>query len=404
MPADRFISYAQNLEDVMLWRALHQAVPDTGRYIDIGASDPTALSVTRAFYDRGWRGLNVEPLPEVAEQLRLARPGDMVVQAAVAETAGTRRFHRVVAAGQTGLSTLDAAEAARHAGQGAAVEALDVPVTTLAELCRTFGDGPVHFLKIDVEGGEAAVLAGADFTLTRPWIVLLEATRPNSETASDHAWEPALLAAGYRFVWFDGLNRFYLAEEHAALARHFQVPPNVFDHYTQWNSALHATLAATEALAAARLALIQTLESEVEALTEKQATPPPAAEPEPEPAIILPAPAAPGLAAIRLPRVARRVLGLGWRGVRPLVRPLAWRARQFLIGPVLTEAAGLRAQQAHLQHRFDQGVGTAATADDGGLARAMERALLTLALQDGRDPAPPGLAPDPGLSNPEPPR
>ena len=96
MEQDRFVSYAQNLEDVMLWRALRGALDGPGFYIDVGASDPTALSVTRAFYERGWRGLNVEPLPDVVALLRAARPRDVTVEVAVAADAGTRVFHRVV--------------------------------------------------------------------------------------------------------------------------------------------------------------------------------------------------------------------------------------------------------------------------------------------------------------------
>ena len=49
----------------MLWRAFHDARP--GFYVDVGAADPDADSVTRAFYDRGWRGIDVEPLPEAVE-------------------------------------------------------------------------------------------------------------------------------------------------------------------------------------------------------------------------------------------------------------------------------------------------------------------------------------------------
>ena len=55
-----FISYAQNYEDVMLWRALQHV--ENGFYVDVGANDPTVDSVTKAFYDRGWRGLNIEPV------------------------------------------------------------------------------------------------------------------------------------------------------------------------------------------------------------------------------------------------------------------------------------------------------------------------------------------------------
>ena len=71
------VSYAQNFEDVMLWRVLADATP--GFYIDIGAQHPLVDSVSRAFYDQGWRGIHVEPTPEHAA-LIVKSPADRVDQ------------------------------------------------------------------------------------------------------------------------------------------------------------------------------------------------------------------------------------------------------------------------------------------------------------------------------------
>ena len=60
-----FISYAQNLEDVMLYRALKHV--KRGFYIDVGAFNPLSDSITKAFYDHGWRGINIEPITEFFE-------------------------------------------------------------------------------------------------------------------------------------------------------------------------------------------------------------------------------------------------------------------------------------------------------------------------------------------------
>ena len=59
-----FVSYAQNFEDIMLYRALKHV--QSGFYIDIGAYDPVIHSVSLAFYERGWRGIHVEPNPHYA--------------------------------------------------------------------------------------------------------------------------------------------------------------------------------------------------------------------------------------------------------------------------------------------------------------------------------------------------
>ena len=71
----------------MLYRALGDV--DRGVYIDIGAQDPDIDSVSKAFYERGWHGTHIEPVPEYAERLRVARPGDTIVEAAASNEIGT---------------------------------------------------------------------------------------------------------------------------------------------------------------------------------------------------------------------------------------------------------------------------------------------------------------------------
>ena len=62
------ISFAQNCEDVILWRALKHV--KKGCYIDIGAWDPVVDSVSMFFYTQGWRGIHAEPNPFYAKKLR----------------------------------------------------------------------------------------------------------------------------------------------------------------------------------------------------------------------------------------------------------------------------------------------------------------------------------------------
>lgn len=226
-----FISYAQNFEDVMLWRALHGI--GVGRYLDVGAGEPEADSVTRAFYERGWHGVNVEPLPGPFARLQASRPRDVNLNLAVGAAPGEVTFH--VVGEETGLSTLDPALAECHRAAGWQTQETRVRVTTLAEICTAHVDGDLHFLKVDAEGAELDVLRGADFTRWRPWIVLVEALDPVGLRPQHEGWEREVLEpSGYRFAWFDGLNRFYLAaEREAELAGAFQVPPNLFDGFVR---------------------------------------------------------------------------------------------------------------------------------------------------------------------------
>src|SRR5665811_1404967 len=97
-----FISYAQNLEDVMLWRVLKHI--DQGYYIDIGAAWPNEHSITKAFYDHGWHGINVEPNPVFFHQLEESRPRDQNLCLAVSDSEGSMVMNFLEG---TGLSTLN---------------------------------------------------------------------------------------------------------------------------------------------------------------------------------------------------------------------------------------------------------------------------------------------------------
>ena len=120
-----------------------------------------------------------------------------------------------------GLSTtVEAhARAARDANSARRSQAMTMPVTTLAALCERHAPGEIDFLKIDVEGAERDVLAGGDWQRFRPKVVVLEALAPVTLAPAWEAWEPLLTGNGYRFAFFDSLNRYYVADEHRRAGR-----------------------------------------------------------------------------------------------------------------------------------------------------------------------------------------
>jgi hypothetical protein len=108
------VSYAQNFEDVMLHRALKHV--GRGHYVDVGASHPTIDSVSRAFHLLGWSGVHIEPLPDHAAALRRERPGDIVIEAAVADRKGAVTLFDV--GHGAGISTCSPDLAKRHRSGG----------------------------------------------------------------------------------------------------------------------------------------------------------------------------------------------------------------------------------------------------------------------------------------------
>lgn len=218
-----FTSYAQNFEDVMLWRTLKLFGP--GLYIDIGANHPTIDSVTRSLYERGWRGINIEPVLHYHQALSLARPEDINLCVAVGDTEGELTFFE---SEETGLSTLSREMAELHRAEGNDFVERAVKVRTLSSICEEHlsADMPWQFLKIDVEGFEEQVLRGMDFRRWRPWVILIE-----SGYHTDPHWTHLILDAGYRFALCDGINRYYVAEERACLLVPLALPPNLIDDF-----------------------------------------------------------------------------------------------------------------------------------------------------------------------------
>jgi FkbM family methyltransferase len=220
-------SYAQNFEDVMLWRALGHI--ENGFYIDIGAQDPVVDSVSLAFHEHGWKGIHVEPTPHYAQLLREQRLGDIVIETAVGDGPEVLTFFEIP---DTGISTADAQIAEQHRKRGFEIREITVPCVRLSSIFKGLENQELHWMKVDVEGFELSTLKSWGKSLVRPWVVVVESTLPLTQIESHARWEPLLLRRGYTPVYFDGLNRYYVSGEHLDLKKAFCAPPNVFDNFS----------------------------------------------------------------------------------------------------------------------------------------------------------------------------
>ena len=224
------ISYAQNFEDVMLNRVFRGR--SSGFYVDVGAMDPTDGSVTKEFYDRGWSGMNIEPDLRFHTKLISERVRDVNLSTAVGETDEVRPIYFFES---QGISTFNTRFRDYFAERGFSWTEVDCEVTTLAEVCTKHVSGPIDFLKIDAEGWEGPIVRGGDWSRFRPTVLVIEATQPYSHTPAWHEWEPFIThECGYVFVYFDGLNRFFVRQEDRDLGSLFAYPPNVLDDFQSY--------------------------------------------------------------------------------------------------------------------------------------------------------------------------
>jgi FkbM family methyltransferase len=250
------ISFAQNFEDVMLWRIFRDQ--PNGFYVDVGAADPVRNSVTKWFYDLGWSGINIEPHPEFFKALQLQRARDTNLNCGVGAAKGEASFAELPL---REWSSFDGNARSEAVARGETIVERITPILSLNDIFEHHGGGrTIDFLKIDVEGWERQVLSGLDLLRHRPTVLLIEATHQGSPEPNSADWEQILTVANYCPIYFDGLNKFYVPRDKIELARHFAVPPNVFDAFTLADvHTLTAMLKTVQAESEIRLEQIHTL-------------------------------------------------------------------------------------------------------------------------------------------------
>ncbi len=221
------ISYAQNAEDVVLWRVF--ANVENGFYVDVGAWHPQSESVTKCFYDQGWSGINIEPQAEKIPAFAEHRTRDINLQVAVSDKPGSMSLwipsYSALATGDPSLLSESIPDYGNPVEQ-------TVPCRTLDSILDEHAASKeISFLKVDVEGFEDKVLRSINLRQHRPIVLVVEATCPHTNEPKWHAWEPRLTSHGYTFALFDGLNRFYLRSESSELLKLLSVPANCLDGF-----------------------------------------------------------------------------------------------------------------------------------------------------------------------------
>lgn len=215
----RFESYAQEFEDLILYCALKDVTGGgaDGFYIDVGANDPTEISVTKFFYDHGWHGINIEPLPDKCALLIEQRPRDINLCVGLGKETG-----KINLIGDNTGATFsnEVAEDWKFPAKRRLKKIL-----TLSEVHERYCDPKqdIHFCKIDVEGFEREVLEGIkDWKKFRPWIFAIESTLPGTAIPCHDKWEDILLKNDYTLAFNFGINRYYIDIEREYLMQGFQ--------------------------------------------------------------------------------------------------------------------------------------------------------------------------------------
>jgi FkbM family methyltransferase len=144
--------------------------PRGGTAVDVGAwYGPWTAALSRL----AGRVVSIEPNPELARLVRAAFPAATVVEAAASDRDGTAQLWLPPGGrGAEGTASLERGRA-RSAGAGEAEHRSGRSIAVRRVTLDGLGLTGVRLIKMDVEGHEAAVLRGAEQTITRDSPVLL---------------------------------------------------------------------------------------------------------------------------------------------------------------------------------------------------------------------------------------
>jgi FkbM family methyltransferase len=166
-------SYSQCGEDLIVEYAFRLRGIDRPSYIDIGANHPFFLSNTASFYEKGCRGINIDPNPQAIQLFNEHRPEDVNLNVAIGSNAGESDFFIMEDRTLSTLSIIERDHLVANGQRQAGI--MKVQLMTLPDIiqkyCRCrFPD----FMSIDVEGMEMSILKSIDFEKSYPKVICVE--------------------------------------------------------------------------------------------------------------------------------------------------------------------------------------------------------------------------------------
>ncbi|HXH17921.1 MAG TPA: FkbM family methyltransferase [Chitinophagales bacterium] len=167
------ISYSQSGEDLIVQYIFDAIGIEKPSYLDIGAYHPYRFSNTALFYEKGSRGVNVEPDPVLFKKFPDDRPEDVNLNIGVGLERGEADFF--IMSSPT-LNTFSRQEAERYQRetQYKLKEVKKLKVDTYQNLVETYFKNAPDFLSLDVEGWDEVLIKNIDYSRSAPVVICVE--------------------------------------------------------------------------------------------------------------------------------------------------------------------------------------------------------------------------------------
>lgn len=165
------VSFSRSGDDLQLYKLLNASSP--GVYVDVGSWHPTLASNTYFFYLRKWRGICIDPNPELASLYKKIRPQDTFINAGIGDSEHSLEYFMFE---ESSMNTFSQSFIQSNNLQSKIVKSIPIPVYSLKDILdKNLKQGErLDFFDVDVEGFDLEVLKTNDWNRYRPKVVVVE--------------------------------------------------------------------------------------------------------------------------------------------------------------------------------------------------------------------------------------
>ncbi len=202
---DAKLSYSQCGEDIIL-NIIFNSKKD-GFYIDIGANNPKIQSNTYLLYLNGWKGINIDALPNSMDSFKKIRSKDINIEKAISNIEENLTYFKFE---NSFYNTLNESAIDRIKLHSPLVEKLPIKTTTLSNLLDNYEIKDIDFFSIDVEGLDLQVLMSNNWTKYRPKVIIIESFSGSINNLQEDNVYKYLLNLNYDYFCSTPTNAFFL--------------------------------------------------------------------------------------------------------------------------------------------------------------------------------------------------
>lgn len=169
-------SFSQVGEDIIINYLFNSLKIEKPTYLEIGTNLPIRGNNTYFFYNKGCRGVCIEPDTELYKLIRKKRPEDTVLNIGIGLTGDTSAILHIFPDGYTGWNTFSKEEALiREKESGINVaKTVEMPLRSVNDIIESYFKPWPNFVSIDVEGLDLAILQSLDFNRFKPEVFCVE--------------------------------------------------------------------------------------------------------------------------------------------------------------------------------------------------------------------------------------